>query len=52
MYSDLTIYISLYLFAGDMFNKFANWTEWDNNTGIIYETWTVRKYPGKYTGSL
>ena len=32
--------------AGDIFNKFANWTEWDNNTGIFYETWTVRSKPG------
>ncbi|PVD35040.1 hypothetical protein C0Q70_06321 [Pomacea canaliculata] len=31
--------------TGDMFNKFANWTEWDNNTGIVYETWTVRNEP-------
>lgn len=34
--------------SGDMFNKFANWTEWDNNTGIVYETWTVRNEPGIY----
>ncbi|XP_076467773.1 bis(monoacylglycero)phosphate synthase CLN5-like [Babylonia areolata] len=31
--------------SGDIFNQFAKWTEWDNNTGIYYETWTVRTKP-------
>ncbi|ESO89405.1 hypothetical protein LOTGIDRAFT_125348 [Lottia gigantea] len=28
------------------FNEFGNWSEWDNNTGIYYETWTVAESPG------
>lgn len=42
-----------FLFAGDVFNQFANWTEQDNNTGVYYETWTVRSKPGTlhYDGS-
>ncbi|KAK7460729.1 hypothetical protein BaRGS_00038844 [Batillaria attramentaria] len=31
---------------GTTFNLFANWTEWDNTTGVYYETWTVRDKPG------
>ncbi|KAK7097788.1 hypothetical protein V1264_004717 [Littorina saxatilis] len=31
--------------SGDVFNQFANWTEQDNNTGVYYETWTVRSKP-------
>ena len=27
--------------TGDLFNKFANWTQYDNNTAVYYETWTV-----------
>jgi len=29
--------------SGAVFNKFAIWTEQDNNTYPIYETWTVRE---------
>ena len=39
-------FLYICLLAGDIFNKFANWTEWDNNTGIIYETWTAKSKPG------
>ncbi|KAH3832408.1 hypothetical protein DPMN_105694 [Dreissena polymorpha] len=31
--------------TGDVFNKFADWVEWDNNTAIYYETWTVWDKP-------
>ena len=31
-----------------MFNQFAEWVEWDNNTAIYYETWTVWDEPGGY----
>lgn len=27
--------------SGDLFNQFSNWTQYDNNTAIFYETWTV-----------
>ncbi|XP_050417783.2 ceroid-lipofuscinosis neuronal protein 5 homolog [Patella vulgata] len=33
--------------TGEMFNDFGNWSEWDNNTGIYYETWTVASEPGE-----
>lgn len=26
---------------GTVFNKFANWSVWDNNTAVYYQTWTV-----------
>lgn len=32
--------------TGYHFNQFANWTTNDNNTGIFYETWTVKEAPG------
>lgn len=32
--------------TGYHFNQFANWTVSDNNTGIFYETWTVKEAPG------
>ncbi|XP_046332644.2 ceroid-lipofuscinosis neuronal protein 5-like [Haliotis rufescens] len=32
--------------TGQMFNDFAQWTLWDNKTGIFYETWTVENEPG------
>ncbi|XP_059169347.1 ceroid-lipofuscinosis neuronal protein 5-like [Physella acuta] len=31
--------------SGDTFNKFADWTESDNNTFPFYETWTVKEKP-------
>jgi ceroid-lipofuscinosis neuronal protein 5 len=27
--------------SGLQFNRFANWSIYDNNTAVIYETWTV-----------
>lgn len=27
--------------SGTVFNNFANWTQYDNNTAIFYQTWTV-----------
>ncbi|CAF0703185.1 unnamed protein product [Brachionus calyciflorus] len=27
--------------SGSQFNKFANWSLYDNNTAVYYETWTV-----------
>lgn len=44
LYQNL-IFLSFFC-VGEIFNQFANWTEWDNNTGIFYETWTVRSKPG------
>ncbi|XP_012943890.1 ceroid-lipofuscinosis neuronal protein 5 homolog [Aplysia californica] len=35
--------------SGDVFNKFANWTETDNSTYPFYETWTVREKAGNNT---
>ncbi|XP_030198787.1 ceroid-lipofuscinosis neuronal protein 5 [Gadus morhua] len=32
--------------TGDMFNDMAQWVQEDNQTGIYYETWTVRSDPG------
>lgn len=38
----------LFLFKpGNTFNKVAEWVKQDNETGIYYETWTVRASPGK-----
>lgn len=31
---------------GSQFNEFVKWVEWDNNTAIYYETWTVWEKPG------
>ena len=39
--------IVVYL-LGDIFNQFAEWVLWDNNTGLYYETWTVRDKPGMF----
>lgn len=39
-----------YLFSsltGAMFNDMAQWVKYDNETGIYYETWTVRASPDK-----
>lgn len=33
--------------SGNTFNKVAEWVKQDNETGIYYETWTVRAGPGK-----
>ncbi|XP_004482028.2 bis(monoacylglycero)phosphate synthase CLN5 isoform X1 [Dasypus novemcinctus] len=33
--------------SGNTFNKMAKWVKWDNETGIYYETWTVRASPEK-----
>jgi ceroid-lipofuscinosis neuronal protein 5 len=27
--------------SGALFNRFANWSVYDNNTAVYYETWTV-----------
>lgn len=27
--------------SGEVFNNFANWSIYDNNTALYYETWTV-----------
>ena len=35
-----------------MFNDFSKWVEWDNNTGIYYETWTVENEPGSLTFNI
>ncbi|XP_076446631.1 bis(monoacylglycero)phosphate synthase CLN5-like isoform X2 [Babylonia areolata] len=35
--------------TGETFNRFANWTEYDNNTGVFYETWTVKEKPDGQT---
>ena len=35
-----------------MFNDFGKWVEWDNNTGIYYETWTVENEPGSLTFNI
>ncbi|XP_052796114.1 ceroid-lipofuscinosis neuronal protein 5 homolog [Mya arenaria] len=32
--------------TGAISNQFAEWVEWDNNTAIYYETWTVWDEPG------
>lgn len=32
--------------AGEQFNAMAQWVQDDNETGIFYETWTVRSDPG------
>ena len=29
------------ILTGDIFNQFANWSIWDNNTAVYYETWSV-----------
>ncbi|KAJ8300600.1 hypothetical protein KUTeg_022119 [Tegillarca granosa] len=34
--------------TGDTFNKFAQWVLWDNDTGLFYETWTVRGRDGQF----
>ncbi|XP_014726481.1 PREDICTED: ceroid-lipofuscinosis neuronal protein 5 [Sturnus vulgaris] len=33
--------------SGAMFNDMAQWVKYDNETGIYYETWTVRASPDK-----
>ncbi|XP_026868469.1 ceroid-lipofuscinosis neuronal protein 5 homolog isoform X2 [Electrophorus electricus] len=32
--------------SGEQFNSLAQWVQEDNETGIYYETWTVRSDPG------
>ncbi|KAL0964118.1 hypothetical protein UPYG_G00319130 [Umbra pygmaea] len=32
--------------SGGQFNKMARWVQDDNQTGVYYETWTVRSDPG------
>ncbi|XP_027020240.1 ceroid-lipofuscinosis neuronal protein 5 [Tachysurus fulvidraco] len=32
--------------SGEQFNDLAKWVQQDNDTGIYYETWTVRSDPG------
>ncbi|XP_039376074.1 ceroid-lipofuscinosis neuronal protein 5 isoform X1 [Mauremys reevesii] len=34
--------------SGTMFNQMAKWVQCDNETGIYYETWTVRASPDKH----
>ncbi|KAM7178323.1 bis(monoacylglycero)phosphate synthase CLN5 [Macrochelys suwanniensis] len=34
--------------SGTMFNQMAKWVQYDNETGIYYETWTVRAGPDKH----
>jgi len=38
--------ILVHFVSGSLFNEFAEWVEWDNNTAIYYETWTVWEKPG------
>uniref|UniRef100_A0A8C8RZI1 Bis(monoacylglycero)phosphate synthase CLN5 n=1 Tax=Pelusios castaneus TaxID=367368 RepID=A0A8C8RZI1_9SAUR len=33
--------------SGTVFNQMAKWVKYDNDTGIYYETWTVRASPDK-----
>ncbi|KAI7790460.1 putative ceroid-lipofuscinosis neuronal protein 5 [Triplophysa rosa] len=32
--------------SGEMFNEMARWVQDDNETGVYYETWTVKTDPG------
>uniref|UniRef100_A0A8C1ZZ96 Bis(monoacylglycero)phosphate synthase CLN5 n=1 Tax=Cyprinus carpio TaxID=7962 RepID=A0A8C1ZZ96_CYPCA len=32
--------------SGEMFNEMARWVQEDNETGVYYETWTVKSDPG------
>lgn len=32
--------------SGEMFNEMARWAQDDNETGVYYETWTVKRDPG------
>ncbi|XP_052004644.1 ceroid-lipofuscinosis neuronal protein 5 [Xyrauchen texanus] len=32
--------------SGEMFNEMAHWIQEDNETGVYYETWTVKSDPG------
>ncbi|XP_050806670.1 ceroid-lipofuscinosis neuronal protein 5 isoform X2 [Gopherus flavomarginatus] len=34
--------------SGTMFNQMAKWVQYDNETGIYYETWTVQASPDKH----
>ncbi|XP_063160415.1 ceroid-lipofuscinosis neuronal protein 5 [Candoia aspera] len=33
--------------SGAIFNQMAKWVKYDNETGIYYETWTVKSSPGE-----
>lgn len=36
----------VFLLLGKMFNEMARWVQDDNETGVYYETWTVKRDPG------
>lgn len=43
---DYVFSVSLFSVIGEQFNDLARWVQEDNETGIYYETWTVRSDPG------
>lgn len=45
-FSGTTVYICGLASPGEQFNQMARWVQKDNETGIYYETWTVRSDPG------